>query len=45
MNKDLTVGKFVGENALAAVGNSYAITLIFIAFTFGERLLSLIVLL
>ncbi|MCQ2538878.1 MAG: MATE family efflux transporter [Acetatifactor sp.] len=29
------VGKFVGENALAAVGNSYEITLIFIAFGFG----------
>ena len=29
------VGKFVGENALAAVGNSYEITLIFIAFAFG----------
>ena len=28
-------GKFVGENALAAVGNSYEITLIFIAFGFG----------
>ena len=27
-------GKFVGENALAAVGNSYEITLIFIAFAF-----------
>ncbi len=31
----LVVGKFVGENALAAVGNSYEITLIFIAFAFG----------
>lgn len=30
-----TVGKFVGEDALAAVGNSYEITLIFIAFAFG----------
>ena len=29
------VGKFIGENALAAVGNSYEITLIFIAFAFG----------
>lgn len=29
------VGKFVGEDALAAVGNSYEITLIFIAFAFG----------
>lgn len=28
-------GKFVGEAALAAVGNSYEITLIFIAFAFG----------
>ena len=28
-------GKFVGEDALAAVGNSYEITLIFIAFGFG----------
>ena len=28
----LVAGKFVGENALAAVGNSYEITLIFIAF-------------
>ncbi len=28
-------GKFIGENALAAVGNSYNITLIFIAFAFG----------
>lgn len=28
-------GKFVGENALAAVGNSYEITLLFIAFSFG----------
>ena len=28
-------GKFVGESALAAVGNSYEITLIFIAFAFG----------
>ena len=28
-------GKFVGENALAAVGNSYEITLIFLAFAFG----------
>ncbi len=27
-------GKFIGENALAAVGNSYEITLIFIAFAF-----------
>ncbi|MBQ7838674.1 MAG: MATE family efflux transporter [Clostridia bacterium] len=28
-------GQFVGEDALAAVGNSYEITLIFIAFAFG----------
>lgn len=28
-------GKFIGENALAAVGNSYGITMIFIAFAFG----------
>lgn len=31
----LVSGKFIGENALAAVGNSYEITLIFIAFAFG----------
>lgn len=31
----LIAGKLVGENALAAVGNSYEITLIFIAFAFG----------
>ena len=30
-------GKFIGENALAAVGNSYEITLIFIAFAFGAN--------
>lgn len=28
-------GRFLGENALAAVGNSYEVTLIFIAFAFG----------
>ena len=28
-------GNFIGQNALAAVGNSYEITLIFIAFAFG----------
>ena len=28
-------GKFVGEEALAAVGNGYEITLIFLAFAFG----------
>lgn len=31
----LVAGKFVGEEALAAVGNSYEITLFFIAFAFG----------
>ena len=31
----LVAGKFIGEQALAAVGNSYEITLIFIAFAFG----------
>ncbi len=31
----LVAGKFIGENAIAAVGNSYEITLIFIAFAFG----------
>lgn len=31
----LVAGKFIGENALAAVGNSYEITLVFIAFAFG----------
>ncbi len=30
-----TAGQFLGENALAAVGNSYEITLIFIAIAFG----------
>lgn len=28
-------GKFIGEDALAAVGNSYGITMVFIAFAFG----------
>ena len=28
-------GKFIGEEALAAVGNSYGITMIFLAFAFG----------
>ena len=28
-------GKYIGEHALAAVGNSYEITLVFIAFAFG----------
>lgn len=31
----LVAGKFVGEEALASVGNSYEVTLIFIAFAFG----------
>ena len=31
----LVAGKFLGEDALAAVGNGYEITLIFIAFSFG----------
>ena len=31
----LIAGKFIGEEALAAVGNSYEITLIFIAFATG----------
>ena len=31
----LVAGKLIGENALAAVGNSYEVTLIFIAFSFG----------
>lgn len=31
----LVAGKFIGENALAAAGNSYNVTLIFIAFAFG----------
>ena len=31
----LIAGKFIGENALAAVGNSYEITLIFLAFAMG----------
>lgn len=31
----LVAGKYIGENALAAVGNSYGITMIFIAFAFG----------
>lgn len=34
----LVAGKFIGENALAAVGNSYEITLIFIAFAFGSNI-------
>ncbi len=31
----LVAGKFIGENALAAIGNSYNVTLVFIAFAFG----------
>lgn len=31
----LVAGKFISEEALAAVGNSYEITLIFLAFAFG----------
>lgn len=31
----LVAGKFIGETALAAVGNSYEITLIYLAFGFG----------
>ncbi len=31
-------GKFISEDALAAVGNSYEITLIFIAFAFGSNI-------
>lgn len=31
----LVAGKFIGENALASVGNSYEITLIFLAFAVG----------
>lgn len=31
----LIAGQYIGENALAAVGNSYQITLIFLAFAFG----------
>lgn len=34
----LVAGKFISENALAAVGNSYEITLIFIAFAFGSNI-------
>ena len=32
----LIAGKFIGEHALAAVGNAYEITLIFIAFAMGS---------
>ncbi len=34
----LVAGKFIGPEALAAVGNSYEITLIFIAFAFGSNM-------
>ena len=34
----LVAGKFIGEDALAAVGNSYEITLIFIACAFGTNI-------
>ena len=38
----LVAGKCIGENALAAVGNSYEITLIFIAFALGVILAALL---
>ena len=31
----LVAGQFIGENALAAVGNAYEITLLFLAVSFG----------
>lgn len=31
----LVAGKFISENALAAVGNAYEVTLIFLAVSFG----------
>lgn len=31
----LVAGKFIGENALAAVGNAYEVTLLFLAVSFG----------
>lgn len=31
----VVAGRFIGENALAAVGNSYEVTLIYLAFAFG----------
>ena len=34
----LVAGKFISADALAAVGNSYEITLIFIAFAFGSNM-------
>ena len=39
----LVAGKFIGPDALAAVGNSYEITLIFIAFAFGSNMGSSVV--
>ena len=39
----LVAGKFLGPDALAAVGNSYEITLIFIAFAFGSNMGSSVV--
>lgn len=35
VSDSLIAGKFINEEALAAVGNSYEITLIFLAFAFG----------
>ena len=40
----LVAGKFIGENALAAVGNAYEVTLIFLAFAFGCNIGSSVVL-
>ena len=31
----VVAGRFIGENALAAVGNSYEVTLVYLAFAFG----------
>lgn len=39
----LVAGKFIGSDALAAVGNSYEITLIYIAFAFGSNMGSSVV--
>lgn len=38
ISDSLIAGKFIGDNALAAVGNSYEITLLFIAFAFGTNI-------
>ncbi|MCI8332008.1 MAG: MATE family efflux transporter [Clostridiales bacterium] len=38
MADSFVAGKFIGNNALASVGNSYEITLIFIAFAFGGNI-------